>query len=42
MKKIGLAVVVTLLFGKMIPLLAVALIIVGGAVILAQAIKEGK
>ena len=42
MKKVTIAVIATVLFGKMIPLLAVALVIVGIVIIFAEAIKEGK
>ena len=42
MKKITLAVLCTVLFGKILPLLAVFLIVVGIVVIFAEAVKEGK
>ena len=42
MKKIVLAVLLTVLFGKIIPLIAVFLLIAGACLILAKAVKEGK
>jgi len=42
MKKILLALLCTVLFGKFLPLLAVFLILAGIVVIFAEAVKEGK
>lgn len=42
MKKILLALAATVVFGKLIPLLLTALLIVGGVVILVTAMEEGK
>ena len=42
MKKISVAVLLTLIFGKILPLLAVFLLVAGIVVIFAEAVKEGK
>lgn len=42
MKKLILAVLGVTIFGKMIPLILTALLIVGGILIVITAVKEGK
>ena len=42
MKKIAIGMVLTLIFGKLIPVILLALIVFGLAVIIDAAVKEGK
>lgn len=42
MKKISVAIVLTVLFGKILPLVAVFLIVAGIVIIFAEAVREGK